>query len=203
MNAVVPAITETNWNSKWESEFQPVLIADFACVRADFHPPVTGVAFDIVITPKMSFGTGHHATTRGCLIAADQWLKHHRPRRILDMGSGTGVLAIATAKASRARALAVDIDAEAVDVVQVDVCRIGGVTPWLEVAALANAAGLRVCPHAGDLTQVHQHLVKAIPNHWLLEVIPIWETSPFGRCFASTWSRIMRRSVSRMARRFT
>lgn len=73
------------------------------------------------------------------------------------------------------------IGAAAVDVVQVDVCRIGGVTPWLEVAALANAAGLRVCPHAGDLMQVHQHLVKAIPNHWLLEVIPIWETSPFER----------------------
>lgn len=73
------------------------------------------------------------------------------------------------------------IEARAVDVIQVDVCRVGGVTPWLEVAALANAAGLRVCPHAGDLMQVHQHMVKAIPNHWLLEVIPIWETSPFER----------------------
>ncbi|HWM29940.1 MAG TPA: mandelate racemase/muconate lactonizing enzyme family protein [Woeseiaceae bacterium] len=73
------------------------------------------------------------------------------------------------------------IEADAVDVIQVDVCRVGGVTPWLEVAALANAAGLRVCPHAGDLMQVHQHMVKAIPNHWLLEVIPIWKTSPFER----------------------
>ncbi len=52
----------------------------------------------------------------------------------------------------------------AVDVVQVDVCRVGGITPWLEVAALAHAHGLRVCPHAGDLMQVHQHLVRAIPN---------------------------------------
>lgn len=73
------------------------------------------------------------------------------------------------------------IEREGVDIVQVDVCRVGGVTPWLEVAALAHAAGLRVCPHAGDLMQVHQHMVKAIPNHWLLEVIPIWETSPFKR----------------------
>lgn len=80
----------------------------------------------------------------------------------------------------------------AVDVVQVDVCRVGGITPWLEVAALANAHGLRVCPHAGDLMQVHQHLVKAIPNSWMLEVIPLWEVGPFehqvrledGRCIA-------------------
>lgn len=64
------------------------------------------------------------------------------------------------------------IDQEAVDVVQVDVCRIGGITPWMEVAALANVNNIRVCPHAGDLMQVHQHLVKAIPNSWYLEVIP-------------------------------
>ncbi len=58
------------------------------------------------------------------------------------------------------------------DLVQVDVCRIGGSTPWMEVAAMANVYGLRVSPHAGDMMQVHQHLVKAIPNSWYLEVIP-------------------------------
>jgi L-alanine-DL-glutamate epimerase-like enolase superfamily enzyme len=67
----------------------------------------------------------------------------------------------------------------AVDVIQVDVCRVGGITPWLEVAAMANAHGIRICPHAGDLMQVHQHLVKAIPNSWFLEVIPLWEVGPF------------------------
>jgi L-alanine-DL-glutamate epimerase-like enolase superfamily enzyme len=71
------------------------------------------------------------------------------------------------------------IENGAVDVVQVDVCRVGGITPWLEVAALAQAANLRICPHAGDLMQVHQHLVKAIPHSWMLEVIPIWEQGPF------------------------
>lgn len=71
------------------------------------------------------------------------------------------------------------IEQHAVQLIQVDVCRIGGVTPWLEVAALANAFNIRVCPHAGDLMQVHQHLVKVIPNHWLLEVIPIWPRGPF------------------------
>jgi L-alanine-DL-glutamate epimerase-like enolase superfamily enzyme len=71
------------------------------------------------------------------------------------------------------------LTAGAVDVVQVDVCRIGGVTPWLEVAALANSHGVRVCPHCGDLMQVHQHLVRAIPNNWYLEVIPLWAEGPF------------------------
>jgi L-alanine-DL-glutamate epimerase-like enolase superfamily enzyme len=57
----------------------------------------------------------------------------------------------------------------AVDVLQVDVTRIGGVTPWMEVAAIANVHNIRVCPHAGDLGQVHQHLIRAIPNSWFLE----------------------------------
>lgn len=86
------------------------------------------------------------------------------------------------------------IEQSAVDIVQVDVCRVGGITPWMEVAALANAANLRVCPHAGDLMQVHQHMVHAILNHWMLEVIPIWDVSPFaepvkltgGRCLTPT-----------------
>jgi L-alanine-DL-glutamate epimerase-like enolase superfamily enzyme len=64
------------------------------------------------------------------------------------------------------------IDNAAVDIIQVDVCRIGGITPWMDVAAMANVHNIRVCPHAGDLMQVHQHLVKAIPNSWYLEVIP-------------------------------
>jgi L-alanine-DL-glutamate epimerase-like enolase superfamily enzyme len=86
------------------------------------------------------------------------------------------------------------IEQGAVDLIQVDVCRVGGITPWLEVAAMANAFNIRVCPHAGDLMQVHQHMVKAIPNHWLLEVIPIWKKGPFvhqirlkdGKCITPT-----------------
>src|ERR671913_2393431 len=53
----------TNWNEEWEKNFQPVLVDNFCCVRASFHPPAPGVIYDIIVTPKMSFGTGHHATT--------------------------------------------------------------------------------------------------------------------------------------------
>jgi ribosomal protein L11 methyltransferase len=91
------------------------------------------------IAAGTAFGTGHHATTRGCLIAADRLLKRRRPRRILDLGSGTGVLAIAAAKVSRATALAVDIDPEAVRVTNAN-ARLNGATSLVK-AALALPAG--------------------------------------------------------------
>ncbi|MFN4143857.1 50S ribosomal protein L11 methyltransferase [Aestuariivirga sp.] len=86
-----------------------------------------------------AFGTGHHGTTEGCLLALDRVLKRRKPRRILDVGCGTGVLAIAAAKASGTRALASDIDPEAVRVTLVNAAH-NGVKPL--VASLV-AAGLR------------------------------------------------------------
>src|SRR3954465_5136868 len=56
-------IEEQNWNKVWESNFSPVVVSGFCSIRADFHNPVKGVEHEIIITPKMSFGTGHHATT--------------------------------------------------------------------------------------------------------------------------------------------
>ena len=56
-------IEETNWNQVWESNFQPVTVDEYVSIRAHFHEPVKGVKHEIIITPKMSFGTGHHATT--------------------------------------------------------------------------------------------------------------------------------------------
>jgi ribosomal protein L11 methyltransferase len=70
----------------------------------------------VEIEAALAFGTGHHGTTRGCLIALDRILKRRRPRRILDVGSGTGVLAIAAARATRRPVLAGDIDAMSVRV---------------------------------------------------------------------------------------
>ena len=56
-------IPQQNWNALWESNFEPVIVDDFCAIRADFHQPVENVTHEIIITPKMSFGTGHHATT--------------------------------------------------------------------------------------------------------------------------------------------
>ncbi len=86
-----------------------------------------------------AFGTGHHGTTAGCLLAFDSILKRRTPRRILDLGCGTGVLAIAAAKATRRKTLATDIDPEAVRVTRLN-ARLNGVGPLI---AAATAPGLK------------------------------------------------------------
>lgn len=105
---VVKEIADQNWNAEWEKNFEPILVDDKCAVRAPFHNPVTGFAMEIVIEPKMSFGTGHHATTWLMMRALfDLDLKG---KKLLDMGSGTGVLAILAEKLGAASCDAIDID---------------------------------------------------------------------------------------------
>lgn len=85
-------IEETNWNAKWESEFSPVVVDDFVAVRANFHNPIPNVKHEIIITPKMSFGTGHHATT--FLMLQQMRNTDCNGKRVLDFGTGTGVLSV-------------------------------------------------------------------------------------------------------------
>jgi ribosomal protein L11 methyltransferase len=101
-------VLNQNWNAIWESSFEPVLVNDFAGVRADFHGPILHVQHDIVITPKMSFGTGHHATT-WLMIAAMEELDF-KDKKVLDFGTGTGVLAILAEKLGAKEVIAVDND---------------------------------------------------------------------------------------------
>ncbi|MCB0574893.1 MAG: 50S ribosomal protein L11 methyltransferase [Saprospiraceae bacterium] len=100
-----------NWNAVWESNFPPVIVGNFCAVRADFHDPIPGVQHELVINPKMAFGTGHHETTWQCLAALE-----HLPvqdARLLDFGCGTGVLAILADRLGAASVEAVDIEEEA------------------------------------------------------------------------------------------
>ncbi len=101
-------IGETNWNAVWESNFQPVVVDDFVMVRADFHEPARGVEVEIIITPKMSFGTGHHATTFMMIQAMREI--DFRGKAVLDFGTGTGVLAILAEKLGAKRIVAIDND---------------------------------------------------------------------------------------------
>jgi len=89
-------IKERNWNADWESQFQPVIINNFAGIRASFHKPLEGVMHEIIITPKMSFGTGHHATT--FLMIELMQAIDFRNKKVLDFGTGTGILAILAEK---------------------------------------------------------------------------------------------------------
>ncbi|WP_153800000.1 50S ribosomal protein L11 methyltransferase [Foetidibacter luteolus] len=97
-----------NWNAVWESSFEPVCVDDFVAVRADFHAPVSNVQHEIVITPKMSFGTGHHATT---YMMMDQ-MRHidFSGKKVFDFGTGTGILAILAEKLGASSVLAIDND---------------------------------------------------------------------------------------------
>lgn len=88
-------------------------------------------AIGIEIEAALAFGTGHHGTTRGCLILLDALLRRRRPRRVLDLGAGTGVLAIAAAKLLRSRVLATDIDPRAA-VVAAENARLNGVGSLVE-----------------------------------------------------------------------
>lgn len=101
-------IEETNWNAVWEANFQPVVVDDFVGIRADFHEPIKGVEYEIVITPKMSFGTGHHATT---YMMIQQMRKiDFRNKNVFDFGTGTGILAILAEKLGAAKIVAIDYD---------------------------------------------------------------------------------------------
>jgi ribosomal protein L11 methyltransferase len=97
-----------NWNAEWEKNYDPIAVDDLVYVRASFHPSQPGFRHEIVINPKMSFGTGHHATTF-------QMLRHqgtidHQGKRVLDVGSGTGILAIMAHLLGASQIEAFDID---------------------------------------------------------------------------------------------
>ncbi|MFD2248632.1 50S ribosomal protein L11 methyltransferase [Pontibacter ruber] len=85
-------IARQNWNEEWERNFEPLFIGGQVSVRASFHEKPADAKYDIVINPKMSFGTGHHETTT--LMIENQLTLDHQGKRVLDMGCGTGILAI-------------------------------------------------------------------------------------------------------------
>ena len=102
-------IKEQNWNAVWESNFDPVRVGDFVGIKAHFHPNFEpAVQFEIKITPKMSFGTGHHATTFSVMQMMEHL--HFTGKSVYDFGTGTGVLAILAEKLGARQVLAVDND---------------------------------------------------------------------------------------------
>jgi ribosomal protein L11 methyltransferase len=102
------SIEQQNWNSEWESSFQPIKVDDKCYIRAPFHEPEPSFKYDVVIEPKMSFGTGHHDTTQ--LMIRQLMLLNVKGASLLDMGCGTGVLAIVASMLGANPIMAVDID---------------------------------------------------------------------------------------------
>lgn len=107
-----------NWNAQWEAAFQPVRVGNFVGVRAEFHPPFENVQFDLLIHPRMAFGTGHHATTFLMMERMEQL--DIEGQRVFDYGCGTGILAILAQKLGASEIDAVDIEEAATENTEVN-----------------------------------------------------------------------------------
>ena len=119
-------LKEENWNSSWESNFDPVILPGKIHVRAHFHPSLEGFDHEILITPKMSFGTGHHATTRMMMLGMLEM--DFTGKEVLDFGTGTGILAI----------LAERLGASSVDAIDNDHWSISNVNENIALNAVSN-----------------------------------------------------------------
>lgn len=109
----VSTLEKRNWNAEWEQSYQPIEVADQVRVRASFHELDDRFTYDIIINPKMSFGTGHHETT--AMMLEQQLRLDHQGKTVLDVGTGTGILAILAAKMGAKSVLAFDIEEWAVE----------------------------------------------------------------------------------------
>jgi len=113
LTVVEGVLPKVNWNEEWEKNYDPIEVGKLVYVRASFHAAQSGFQHEIVINPKMSFGTGHHATTFQLLSL--QGKIDHQGKRVLDVGSGTGILAIMAYLLGAKEVEAFDIDSWCVD----------------------------------------------------------------------------------------
>lgn len=107
------SLERKNWNEEWEKSYEPIEVGDRVRVRAVFHEPDPRFQYDLLIQPKMSFGTGHHETT--WLVMNEQLHLPHERLSIMDVGCGTGILAILASKLGATSLLGFDIDEWAVE----------------------------------------------------------------------------------------
>jgi len=101
-------VEKENWNAVWEKNYQPIVVEDTCLIRADFHKIERTYPYELIITPKMSFGTGHHETTY--LMIKQQLSIDHRQKRVMDAGCGTAILSIMASKLGARAVEAFDID---------------------------------------------------------------------------------------------
>ena len=104
----INAIKKENWNADWENNYSPVHINKDCVIRAHFHARFPNIELEIIITPKMSFGTGHHETT--FLVMNQIFELNLEGKQVLDIGSGTGVLSILASKLGAKKIVGIDID---------------------------------------------------------------------------------------------
>lgn len=164
----IEKIAPTNWNAEWEKNFEPVKVDNLLVIRAPFHAQDPSVQLNIVIMPKMSFGTGHHQTTR--LMCRELFQLSLAGRRLLDMGCGTGVLAIAAKKLGAADVLGIDIDEWSVEN-SMENCTVNGCSDIVikkgDAAVLNNEAPFDVI-----LANINKNILKADMPHYAGKLKP-------------------------------
>jgi ribosomal protein L11 methyltransferase len=109
----ISEVEKKNWNEEWEKNYEPIIIENKCIVKASFHQIEQSFPVEITINPKMSFGTGHHATTY--LMLSQQLIINHDSKIVLDAGCGTGILAIMASLAKARQVYACDIDEWAIN----------------------------------------------------------------------------------------
>ena len=108
LSFTINQIKKKNWNEIWEKSYSPIFINNDCVIRAHFHPPISNVKHEIIITPRMSFGTGHHETTS--LMMNAMFDLNIKQKTVLDIGTGTGVLAILASKLGARNIVGIDSD---------------------------------------------------------------------------------------------
>ena len=164
----VQTMLHQNWNALWESNFDPVRIEGVCLIRAPFHMPDPSLPMEVIVEPKMSFGTGHHQTTR--LMVKAMAKCDMKGKRVLDMGCGTGILAIVAGQMGAISGDAIDCDMWSVENTEENFKR-------NEVSQFAVFQGM-----AEDIpVDAHYEIILAnINRNVLLEDIPT-----YARCLAS------------------
>lgn len=153
----IEPLSDIDWVARSLEGLGPVVAGRFVVHGRHHRRSLRPGGVAVEIEAATAFGTGHHATTLGCLLAADHILKQARPGRVLDVGCGSGVLAIAVARASRRPALAVDIDPEAVRVASLNAQANGAGA--LVKTLTAQATGWRVYAGLGRFDLVFANIL--------------------------------------------
>jgi len=114
LSFVFSIIADQDWNESWKKGFVPIDVGNRFTILPPWDQPKKG-RINVIIDPAMAFGTGHHETTRSCLVLMERYAKNNSQNSFLDLGTGTGILAIAAAKLGFHRVVAVDTDLLAVE----------------------------------------------------------------------------------------
>jgi ribosomal protein L11 methyltransferase len=166
----INTVNEQNWNAVWEESFQPVIVGGFCAVRAHFHPSILTVQHEISITPKMSFGTGHHATTY--MMLEHMQAIDFKNKTVLDFGTGTGILAILAEKLGGGRITAIDNDTWSFENVQenIQLNQCTKITPLLTASIPAETYDVVLANITKNILLDYMDILKTClhPNGYVL-----------------------------------